>query len=155
VSAPIRAFAAALAVAIVGVGTAACGSSGASSNASTCSASTSFPASSLASIAGTSGALHVELRSAPNQPLLSGLDCIELVVTDAQTGAPVDGLTVAMTPWMPAMGHGADVTPQVTALGDGRYVFTDVSLFMPGEWELRTQITGAMTDSVDPTFNVN
>jgi hypothetical protein len=142
-------------IALALLGAAACGNSSTSPGASACSASTSFPASSLASIAGTSGALHVELRSAPSQPLISGLDCVELVVTDTSTGAPVDGLTVTMTPWMPAMGHGADVTPQVTPLGEGRYVFTDVALFMAGEWELRTQFTGAMTDSVDPTFNVN
>jgi YtkA-like len=101
------------------------------------------------------GKLQVALRSTPFQPLVAGLQCIELVVTDASSGATVDGLAITMTPWMPAMDHGASVTPLLTPLGQGRYVFTNVSLFMPGEWQLRTQFTGQVTDSVEPTFNVD
>jgi hypothetical protein len=134
----------------------ACGGGGSSSSsgASTCSAATTFPASSLTSVATDGSKLHVELRSAPSQPLLAGLDCVELTVTDPATGAAVDGLDITMTPWMPAMGHGASVTPQVTALGGGKYVFTDLSLFMPGEWQLQTQFSGEVSDRVTTTFNV-
>ena len=102
-----------------------------------------------------SGKLHVAIHSAPYEPLVAGQQCVELVVTDASNGAAVDVLTVTLTPWMPAMGHGASVTPTVTPLGDGRYVFTTVSLFMPGEWQLRTQFSGQVTDSVEPTFSVD
>lgn len=52
------------------------------------------------------------------------------------------------------MGHGASVTPIVQAMGQGRYVFTDVSLFMPGEWQLRTTFSGEVEDSVAPVFSV-
>jgi hypothetical protein len=134
----------------------ACGGGGSSSTGTgTCSATSSFPAASIASVATSGSKLHVELRSAPSQPLLSGLDCVELTVTDPSTGAAVDGLDITMTPWMPAMGHGASVTPQLTALGGGKYVFTDVSLAMPGEWQLQTQFSGEVTDSVTTTFNVD
>ena len=112
---------------------AACGSdSAAASGVQTCSASTTFPASALSTVTTDSGKLRVAIHSAPYQPLIAGLECLELVVTDSSTGSTVDGLTISMTPWMPAMDHGASGTPQVTALGQGRYVFTNVSLFMAG-----------------------
>ena len=52
------------------------------------------------------------------------------------------------------MGHGASVTPTVTALGDGRYQIDDVDFFMPGEWTLRTAIAGGSTDNVTPDFQI-
>jgi hypothetical protein len=138
---------------------AACGSGPtSSSDDTTCTSASAFPPSALSSVTSDSGNLSVAIHAAPYQPLVAGLDCVELVVTDRSTGVGVDGLTLAMTPWMPAMGHGASVTPQVTALGQGRYVFTDVSLFMPGEWQLRTKLSGPPIeagDSVEPTFNVD
>jgi hypothetical protein len=90
---------------------------------------------------------------------------VELVITDAATGAPVEGLTISMTPWMPAMGHGTCCTPVFTDNGGGRYVSTAVSLFMPGEWQLRTEISSPLgganeslpailSDFVAPTFDV-
>ena len=129
--------------------------SAATGDGGTCSRASSFPATAMSSLTSDDGKLLVAIHSAPYQPLVAGLQCVELVVTDPSTGASVDGLTISMTPWMPAMGHGASVTPSVTALGQGRYVFTDVSLFMPGEWQLRTQFSGQVTDSVEPTFNVD
>jgi hypothetical protein len=136
---------------------AACGSSEGtgSNNGGSCSATTTFPAAALSTVTTDGGKLSVAIRSAPYQPLIAGLDCLELVVTDASTGAGVDGLTITMTPWMPAMGHGSDATPQPTDLGQGRYVLKDVNLFMPGEWQLQTQFSGQVTDSVEPTFNVD
>ena len=136
---------------------AACSSSAAPSSdgSETCSSTTSFPASALSTMTSDGGKLHVAVHSAPYQPLVAGLDCLELVVTDASTGAGVDGLSITMTPWMPAMGHGADTTPLFSALGQGRYVFSNVSLFMPGEWQLRTQFSGEVNDSVEPTFSVD
>jgi len=145
---------------------AACGSDAASTSTGatsagdegSCGSSSSFPTSALSTVMSDSGDLKIAIYAAPYQPLEAGLECLQLVVTEASSGATVDGLTVTMTPWMPAMGHGASVTPQVTPLGEGRYVFTDVSLFMPGEWQLRTKLTGASTgssgDSVEPTFSV-
>jgi hypothetical protein len=132
-----------------------CGSSDAASSSPSCSTESSFPSQPLATVPSGSGKLEVELRTAPDQPLIAGLECVQLVVTEPSTGAGVDGLTITMTPWMPAMGHGSSVTPLLAPMGDGRYVFTNVSLFMPGEWELRTQFSGQVDDSVNPTFNVD
>jgi hypothetical protein len=56
---------------------------------------------------------------------------------------------------MPQMGHGTSVTPVVKDVGDGVYQVTDVYLFMAGLWELRTNIAGAMSDSVAPQFQID
>jgi hypothetical protein len=100
-----------------------------------------------------SGALSVAVRTAPEQPPVQGIDSVQYVFTD-KDGAPVDGLTLAVQPWMPTMGHGSSIVPTVTASGDGTYVVTDVELFMPGEWVLRTTIGGAESDSVTPAFEI-
>ncbi len=136
----------------------ACGGSGSdatSDDGGTCSTASSFAASALTTVTGDSGKLRVAVHSAPYASLSTGAQCVELVVTDLSSGASIDGLTVTMRPWMPAMAHGASVTPAVSPLGEGRYVFTNVTLPMPGEWQLRTQFTGEVTDSVEPTFNVD
>jgi hypothetical protein len=150
-----------LVAAVAAVG-GACGSSDSSSTTANglsgpaaCSSTTPFPASALTTLTSDQGKLAIILHSAPYQPLIVGLQCVELVVTDPSTGAGIDGLAITMTPWMPAMGHGTSVTPLLTPLGQGRYVFTDVSLFMPGVWELRTQFSGPVEDSVDPTFHLD
>jgi predicted small secreted protein len=112
-----------------------------------------FPAAPLAVMATEGGALHVEVRTAPDQPPSRGVVSVEYTITD-EDGAPRDGLRIEVVPWMPDMGHGASVHPVVTAKGAGRYVVSDVELFMPGRWELRTSITGAAEDRATPAFQI-
>ncbi len=104
-----------------------------------------FPDTPFASVASDSGQLRVDARSGPEQPPTRGVNDVELTVVDAN-GVARDGLAVEVVPWMTAMGHGASVTPTVTPRGQGRYLVTNVVLFMPGRWELRTAITGTATD---------
>jgi hypothetical protein len=89
--------------------------------------------------ASTSGAYTVTMYG-PVLGVAQGLNTIEIVVTDEQT-KPVDGLTISLVPWMPAMGHGTSATPQIGPQGSGRYVASDVALIMPGEWQLRAALT--------------
>ena len=101
----------------------------------------------------TSGVLDVALRLSqepPNAGLLQG----QLTITKASDGSPVDGLTLQVTPWMPQMKHGASVAPTVTAEGSGVYQVNDLDLIMPGLWELKTAVSGPMTDTVNPEFQV-
>ncbi len=112
-----------------------------------------FPEAALASLESDGGALHVEVRSAPTQPPSRGEARFELRLSDPH-GAPADGLTLEVTPWMPSMNHGSTMTPEVSADGGGRYVVSHVGLFMAGRWELRTKITGAKTDSFTVAFDV-
>jgi len=124
-----------------------------SSSAGGAGSDTTFPEASLQSLGCDD--LQLEIRTAPVQPPTAGLDGVEVVVTDAKTHAPVEGAAVSLVPWMPLMGHGADLTPQCDEKGKGRYVFTNVDLFMPGEWQLRFQVSsGKVACSAAPTFNV-
>lgn len=119
-----------------------------------------FSAEPLVTVTSASGNLKVDLRTSPSQPPSRGQQSVQLVITDAATGAPKTGLDLVMTPWMPAMGHGASVTPSVTEKSPGTYVVDDVDLFMPGTWELRTTIAAASqskgtdTDHVAPSFQI-
>lgn len=99
-----------------------------------------------------SGALQVVVSGTPSPPA-QGEDTFEMAITNSQ-GVPVTGLTLAVVPWMPAMGHGTSITPTVSESPPGTYVVGDVDLFMAGVWQLRTAISGPMTDDVVPTFNI-
>jgi len=112
-----------------------------------------FPATALLTLASDTGALNVEVRSSP-QPPIRGVNQIQLTVTSADGGAPVDGLTVSVDPWMPVMGHGSSTNPTVTAEGNGVYDVSDVYMAMPGTWELRTSFSGTMTDHVTAQFQI-
>jgi len=102
----------------------------------------------------SSGRLRLDVRTAPEQPPSRGMQTIQLVIYDAATGAPETGLTLGVLPWMPAMGHGAPVTPNVSEGPPGTYVVGDVDFFMPGTWELRTSISGPVTDHAAPSFQI-
>jgi hypothetical protein len=79
---------------------------------------------------------------------------VEIVATDAD-GKPVDGLDLAVRPWMPDMGHGASTKPSIEAKGDGHYVVSHVACVMPGRWELRTSIAGAVNDSATVALQIH
>lgn len=104
-----------------------------------------------------SGNLHAEVRTSPSQPPTRGEQSVQLVITNAD-GSPAAGLKLDTTPWMPAMGHGASVTPSVTETTPGTYVIDDVDFFMPGTWELRTTVSSAApsstADHVAPSFQI-
>lgn len=112
-----------------------------------------FPDAPLLTLAGDEDKLVIEVRTAPEQPPDRGVAAVELLVKN-RDGAPQDGLDVAMTPWMPSMGHGASVLPTVSTRGPGTYVLDNVQLFMPGRWELRTAFSGSVTDRATPAFDV-
>jgi hypothetical protein len=102
------------------------------------------------SVASASGALTFAVRFSPQTPVV-GLDAAELSITDAD-GASVPGLTVTVVPWMPAHGHGSSTTPTVSETSPGVYVATPLALPMPGEWELRTTVSGPLDDTVAPSL---
>ena len=133
-------------VVLAGATTLGCGEDPASGS------SNSFPAAALTTLQSGSGAYTIEVRTAPDQPPGREVLSVEYRVT-GKDGQPVDGLSVTVLPWMPEMGHGASITPAVTAKGGGRYVVSDVELFMPGKWELRTTL-GPTSDSATPAFQI-
>jgi len=113
----------------------------------------SFPTAPLTTSQSDGAGFSVEVRTAPDQPPNHGVIAVEYRVTGPD-GAPADGLALSVVPWMPEMQHGASLTPVVTAKGSGRYVLTNVEVFMAGTWELRTAIAGPSEDSVAPALSV-
>jgi hypothetical protein len=99
------------------------------------------------------GALRLEMRTWPQPPAM-GTNALELTITD-RDGTPRDDLTVAVSPWMPAMNHGSSAIPTVMPEGHGKYLVTEVYLFMPGLWQLRTSFSGGVTDHVTPAVEIH
>lgn len=116
---------------------------------------TTFPATPFLVVPSQSGALTVRVFSAPSQPPQRGLNSFQFEVTTTAGAMPVSGLQLEVVPFMPQMNHGTPTTPTVDAGAPGLYEVDDVDLFMPGEFELRTSVTGPQSDSVSPTFSVD
>ena len=102
-----------------------------------------------------SGSYRISVHSAPDAVPTRGVNTLQMVVTRVSDGAPAPGLELEVVPWMPAMGHGASVRPTVSAEAQaGVFTVTNVNLFMPGLWEIRTTIGGSASDHVTPTFEI-
>jgi hypothetical protein len=127
---------------------------GCASNDGAPAADSSFAQAPLVTVTSDRGALRIAAWTAPDQPPTRGMLTVRLLVTDAASGAPIDGLAIAMSPDMPSMGHGTPVDPTITASGGGVYVATDVDLFMAGRWDLPMTITGATTDHAVVSLDV-
>lgn len=127
--------------------------------AMSCSSSSSdsgggFPATPLATVKSVAGKLELAAFTAPEQPPARGTITVKLAIQDAATGKPVDGLTIAMAPEMPSMGHGTPVVPKVSGKGGGTYIAEDVNVFMAGRWDLRMTITGPVVDDAIVSVDV-
>src|SRR5215467_10646134 len=109
-----RMIAAVLLLAALGAASCACSSGSAGGTGS-------FPAAPLVTVTGDSGRLRIALWTEPSQPPQRGTNSVKLTVTDATTGAAIDGLALDVVPWMPAMAHGTSLTPSVAAQGAGTY----------------------------------
>ncbi len=102
----------------------------------------------------TNGRLYdIDVRTSPQPPYV-GMMQAQLVITDHVTHQPVDGLTVGVVPWMPAMGHGTSLLPTVRANGHGTYTIDQLAFIMAGEWELKLTLDGAGHDTAVPAFYV-
>lgn len=115
---------------------------------------TTFPREPLVALPSDSAALDFEIRTLPSQPPVIGASSVQMIIRDAASGAPVSGLELEVVPWMPAMGHGSAVKPTSNEPEPGTYELTGVVMFMPGTWQLRTNVAGSITDHVVPTFQV-
>lgn len=128
------------------VAAAACGSSGPAET-------TGFGAAPLVTVHSQSGQLTVDVRSSP-QPPARGTNDVELTINGSTDGAPVDGLTIGVKPWMPTMGHGTSIVPTIAPEMNGKYLVSGVDLYMPGLWQLRLTISGPTQDNAAPAFEI-
>ena len=99
------------------------------------------------------GHYSVEVRTSPSPPR-KGVNWAEYRITDA-SGAPVTGLSLDVSPWMPAHGHGATVRPSITESGAGTYTIENLLFYMSGHWELHTTIDADFDDVADPSLDVD
>jgi hypothetical protein len=91
------------------------------------------------------------LSSAASPPLIGDLTEWTVQVGDAAaSGAPIDGATIDVKPFMPDHGHGTDAVAHVMpGSAAGQYAITPLYLFMAGYWTVTLTITnGAVTDTV-------
>lgn len=59
-------------------------------------------------------------------------------------GSPVNGATIAATPFMPKHGHGTPIDVEVEPMtADGQYKLSPVNLWMPGLWETTVEVSSA------------
>jgi hypothetical protein len=112
-----------------------------------------FPVQPYLTVMSDSKALRIDIRSSPQPPTRGNID-LEFTVTNVAEGKAQDGLEVQVDPWMPAHDHGA-IQPTVKPEGNGKYLITEVDLFMAGHWELRTTFSGAVNDHATPAFDIN
>ncbi len=95
--------------------------------------------------AGDAGTLDFTIMSGDPAPLVRG-DNTWVIQVNAMAGgvvgAPVDGATISVTPFMPKHMHGAGKTVQVQAMPEaGQYQLSPVNLWMPGVWETTINVT--------------
>jgi hypothetical protein len=109
------------------------------------------------SAASADGKVKVTFASSMPSPPAKGQNSWLIDLADA-LGAPIDGATVTLKPFMPDHGHGASVVPTVKAGSKpGEYAVTDIELFMPGVWQNTFTVTpsGGAAEAVVFTFCVD
>lgn len=69
----------------------------------------------------------------PDPPVVSQPTGLQLVVCPGDAN---EVSNLAVDAWMPAHQHGMNYTPDIRALGKGRYAITNIVYHMPGLWQL-------------------
>jgi YtkA-like len=99
----------------------------------------------------TGDAWSFELVDAVPAPPDKGDNSWSLRVADGDAG--VEGLLLAVTPFMPDDDHGTPIEPEVSDEGGGDYRVAPINLWMPGLWEVTVEASRAgETDSAVFTF---
>jgi hypothetical protein len=103
----------------------------------------------------SSGLLRVSAETLDGETPVRGANSFDIEVVRLDDGVGQEGLSLTLTPWMPAMGHGTSARPTVTEVDAGHYRADNVYLFMPGLWELRISIEGSVRDDAAPRFQID
>jgi hypothetical protein len=98
-------------------------------------------------------AVRVEISSATPASPIRDDNAWTLMVTDL-AGAPLEGMVVDASPWMPDHGHGTPVEEVVLDQGGGLYQVDPLNLFMAGYWEVTFEITDAEGNPDEVMFGV-
>lgn len=92
----------------------------------------------------TASGLAVEMWTSPQPPARG-----QLAVKFAFAGHEGRSLNVTVTPFMPRMGHGSAAVPT-----DAELVAEGLNIYMAGDWELHSSVSGDVTDEFLVEFNV-
>ncbi|HEY5947922.1 MAG TPA: FixH family protein [Kofleriaceae bacterium] len=94
---------------------------------------------------GKDGVYDFKLMSADPAPPARGFNTwiVQVSVMNAGVvGAPVDGATLKVTPFMPAHMHGSGVPVEIMPMTEpGQYQLSPVNLWMQGVWETTVRAT--------------
>jgi hypothetical protein len=100
---------------------------------------------------GMNGALDFQMMSAMPAPPARGDNTWVVQINTMSSGVvgdPADGLTLMVTPFMPAHQHGSPIQVQITPMTEpGQYQLSPVNLWMPGVWETTIRATTASQTS--------
>ena len=103
--------------------------------------------------AGDKGIYDFKLMSAEPAPPARGFNTWVVQVSSMNAGvvgAPVDGATIKVTPFMPAHMHGSGVPVEIMPMTEpGQYQLNPVNLWMQGGWE--TTVRATVDTSSDAT----
>lgn len=100
-----------------------------------------------------SGEYLVTFLSTPDPIPLNEIYSLTVTVRDSEGLALDEDYGVLIDGFMPAHGHGMNTEPEVTALGEGRYLAENMRFHMPGEWVVYVDVvTGETVDRT--TFDV-
>jgi hypothetical protein len=83
------------------------------------------------------------------EPPAKGLNVWTIEADSAATGAPVDGLTISISPYMPDHKHGTTAAG-VTPAGAGTYTIAPLNLYMSGYWEITVDLKDPAADGGAP-----
>lgn len=76
----------------------------------------------------------------PAKKLMMGVNTVEIIIHHG-TGGDVVQADVAVTPWMPSMGHGVMEKTVITERGGGLYSVDNVIFSMVGHWQLKVNVS--------------
>ena len=100
---------------------------------------------------GVGGMLDFKLMSIDPAPSQRGDNTWIVQVNsmaNSVVGAPIDGASISVSPYMPAHMHYSPITPVIMPMADpGQYQLKPVNLWMPGVWE--TTITATANNVSD------
>jgi hypothetical protein len=93
-------------------------------------------------------AYDVKLMTVAPAPATKGTNTRTVQFLDG-SAAPVPGLSIKVTPFMPDHQHGTSIKAAVTDNGDGSYTITPLYLYMAGYWEITLDVAAAGSTAAD------
>ncbi len=72
--------------------------------------------------------------------LKQGSNEVDLVIHDSKD-RDVTGAEITIQPWMPEMGHGIDIEPEIVEKGGGLYHVNNLVITMGGHWQFKIMVS--------------